>query len=142
MSQETKRHSHIGRAIVTVVAVLATGILVSVLSQVPVPVTPGASYSCTGGHEITMPMDNTSDRKAEVATASTYDSATGAVSNISLMPRQSNDGHTYRVVGGQIVVDNKPLGAFAARWVLTLYSIDPSAVAPPPNAVLRLCLRP
>lgn len=142
MSRRTNMRSPVGRVIATFALALAFALVVVVMSQVPVPVTPGASYSCTDGHEITVPMDNTLDRKAEVATASTYDSATGAVSNISIVPRQSNDGHTYRVAGGQVIVDNKPLGAFAARWVLTLYSIDPSAVAPPPNAVLRLCLRP
>lgn len=141
MSQRTHMRSPIGRVIATFALALPFALAVVITSHMPVPVTPGAPYSCTNGREITVPMNNP-DRKAEVVTSSTYNPATGAVSNISLVTSQSNDGHTYRVVGGQVVADDKPLGAFAARWVLTLYSIDPSAVAPPRNAVLKLCLRP
>lgn len=142
MSQTTQKRSHIGRAVVTIIGVLALSISVSFVSLQPVKVSPNEPYSCTGGRELTIPMDNTSDHRAEVTASSTYDSSTGAVSNISLVTNQGDDGHTYTVAGGQLIVDNKPLGAFTARWALGLYSIDPSAVAPPPNAKVRVCLRP
>ena len=133
--------SHIGRAIVTVVAVLLLVGAQVVASLVPAKVTADMPYSCPGGREITIPMNPSITEKgqAEVVATTTYEQT---VSNISLVTSESNDGHRYTVKGGQILVADKVLGAFSAQWPFNANSVDPSAVAPPPNALLKLCLRP